>query len=175
MYLYAYRYEINQRLPRKSNEVEIECEFVIHKNKDYNLQQDTETTANSTNDVNLESPSEKGSVKKFVGKMADKITSGAKAVSSGVKAVGKTIGSVLPINKLTKTKPLYEKKWICPPAGNKCFASEKGTDKKGNPIKPLITTRLIRHVDIAECNSVSISVKPKNCHLTEPHLFVRFV
>ena len=97
-----------------SNKVKIDYKFVIYKNKeakDDHSKEDTEPTANSTKDVNLESPSKKSTSTarqlQFVGKMADKL-------ASGVKAVGKTLGDAFsktpPNRSHIPTKLLYQEK-----------------------------------------------------------------
>ena len=114
------------------------------------------------------------SARQFLGK----ITSGMKAVGSGIKAVGsgvkaavgKTIGSVLPTFSKTRRHIQVERKH-----SHTIVVSRKGIDEKGNPRQSVSTTYLIRHVDIDKCDSVSISVTPKNCCLSEAHLFVRFM
>ena len=110
----------------------------------------------------MESPSKKGTstARQVVGK-----------IFSGVKAVGKTIGNVLPTFSKTHHQIEVKKR----SHSHKIVVSRKGIDKKGNPRQSLSTTYLIRHVDIDKCDSVSISVTPTNCHLNKTHLFVRFV
>jgi len=139
--------------------VGVEYEFVlIHKNAvDDQSKQDIESTTNSTDDLNLESPSKMGKLKK-----------GAYKFASGVKAAFKTASSLLP--SFSKTEPHKEKK-----THSYIFSvSDKGIDAKGKPRQSLSTTRLIRDVDIKNCDSVSISVTPKNCYLSKSHLFVRY-
>ena len=169
-FYFCCRCDIEQKLPRESNKVIIAYKFVIYKNKeakeDDRLQEDTEPAINSTEDVNLESPSKPNTsiARQFVGKVADKF-------ASGVKAVGKTIGNVLPT--FSKTPHHIEVKRRT--HSHTIVVLRKGVDKKGNPRQSLSTTYLIRHVDIEKCDSVSISVTPTNCRLSKAHLFVRFV
>ena len=156
------RCDIEQNLPRKLNKVLIEYEFVTYKNKegDHSQEDNAEPTTNTEDDE--DSQSKKGGARQFLGKVG-------KMVVSGVKTVGKnTIGKVL--FKAAHRHLEIKKRQSC-----QIIVSDKGIDKNGNLRQSLSTTRLIRHVDIDKCDSVSISIKLKNCHLAKAHLFVRFV
>ena len=130
----------------------------------------------------MESPNKKNTstARQFLGKITSGVKaigsgvkavgSGVKAVGSGIKAVGKTIGSMLPTFSKTRRHIEVERKH-----SHTIVVSRKGIDEKGNPRQSLSTTYLIRHVDIDKCDSVSISVTPKNCRLSKAHLFVRFM
>ena len=134
---------------------------MTYKNKEGDhTQEDNAEPAEAGNTENEEkSPSKKGVARQFIGKIG-------KMVVSGVKTVGKnTIGRVF-----SKTERHYLKTH-----SYQIRVSDKGIDEKGNLRQSLSTTYLIRHVDIDKCDSVSISVKPKDCKLAKAYLFVRFV
>jgi len=98
--------------------VGVEYEFVLtHKNAvDDQSKQEIESTTNSTDDLNLESPSKMG-----------KLKTKAYKIASGVKAAVKKAGSLLP--SFSKTEPHKEKK-----THSYIFSvSEKGIDEKGKP------------------------------------------
>ena len=146
---------------RKSNKVIIEYEFTTYKIKegDYSQEDSAEPTAYTEDEQ--ESPSKKGIAGKLIGKVGQ--------VASNVKAaVGKTI---LKVFSKTEHRHLETKRT------HSCQikVSDKGIDEKGNLRQSLSTSYLIRHVDVDKCDSVSISVKPKNCQLAKAYLFVRFV
>ena len=212
-FLFCYRCDINEKLPRESNKVIIDYNFVIYNSKeakkdvhsqedtkltDYSQgdtesvdhsqegdtepanhsqedtkpidhsQEDTEPAVDSTKDVNLESPSKKNT--STARQFFNKIASGVKAVGSSAKAVGKTISKILPTFSKTSRHVEVERKH-----SHTIVVSRKGIDKKGSPRQSLSTTYLIRHLNIDQCDSVSILVTPTNCRLSEAHLFVRFM
>ena len=221
-FLFCYRCDINEKLPRESNKVTIDYNFVIYNSKEAkkdvysqedtkpadhsqgdtgsvdhsqegdtepanrsqedtkpidhsqedtepadHSQEDTKPAVDSTKDVK-ESPSKKNT--STARQLLNKIASGVKAVGSGAKAVGKTIGKILPTFSKTSRHVEVERKH-----SHTIVVSRKGIDKKGNPRQSLSTTYLIRHVNIDQCDSVSISVTPTNCRLSEAHLFMRFM
>ena len=109
-----------------------------------------------------ESPSSK---KSMTGQLIGKV---GKMFVSGMKTVGKhTIGKVL--SKTEHRHLEIKRTHSC-----QINVSNKGIDGKGNLRQSLSTTRLIKHVDIDKCDSISISIKPRKCHLAKAYLFVRF-
>ena len=151
------RCDIEPKFCRNRNKVIITYEFATYKNKEGDhLQEDiTELTPNTEDKE--ESPNKKGKAKQFMEKVG-------KMVASRVKTVGKVFSKA--VHHHLEIKKFHS----C-----QINVSNKGIDEKGNLRQSLNTTRLIRHVDIDKCDSISISVKPNNCNLTKAYLFARFV
>ena len=137
----------------------IEYEFATYKNKEGD--QSSEDKTAHTEDKDESPSSKKGIAGQFIGKVG-------KMVASGVKTAHKyTIGRVL--SKTEHRHLEIKRTHSC-----QINVSNKGIDGKGNLRQSLSTTRLIKHVDIDKCDSISISIKPRNCHLAKAYLFVRF-
>ena len=191
---FVVRCDIEQKLPRKLNNIKIEYKFMIYKTKkDGYLQEDKELIANNEEDDdleplnkkstagqdddlessnkrntagqdnNLESPNKKGLAGQFIAKVGKVFTGG---ITVG-KTIGKTIGKVFSKTDHHHLEFVDNNYKIC--------VSNKGIDEKGSPKRSLSKTRLIRHVDVDKCGSVSISITPQNCHLVKVYLFVRYV
>lgn len=162
LFISVIRCDIKQKLPRNRNTVTIKYEFTIYKND--HSEEDIKPTAESIEgiDVTEESPSKKSSARQALGKMVDTVASGVRTVAS------KTIGKVF-----SKTEHRHIE--IKRTHSYQVVVSKQGIDEKGKLRQSLSTTCLIRHVDIGKCDSVSLSVTPKDCQLSRAHLFVRFV
>ena len=144
-----------QQLSRKNNKVIIEYEFATYKNKEGDRLSEDKTAHTEDKD---ESPSSK---KGIAGQLFGKVVSGVKTAHKY------TIGRVF--SKAEHHHLVIKRTHSC-----QINVSNKGIDGKGNLRQSLSTTRLIKHVDIDKCDSISISIKPRNCRLAKAYLFVRF-